>query len=213
MHQETWVWSETLWRTLARFERCVRPRQWGLFAVAICRRYWSVVHDWRWRRAIETYERFADGTAPREDLDSARAAIKAGRGFNAVGSIANRVIQITGVGGSLGEAYASCDLAAQRVLGKPDPEEARRSAWEQLVPLLRDIVSADPEHPLPARSFPAHILGLAEAIYAVFPAVSGDYLVLADALDDLGEDQAAAHCREAVHVRGCYVLDWITGRA
>jgi hypothetical protein len=73
-------------------------------------------------------------------------------------------------------------------------------------------ILGNPFRPLGARSFPAHIVGLAEAIYAAFPTVSDQYLILADALDDLGEDRAAVHCREAVHVKGCHVVDWVLGR-
>jgi hypothetical protein len=28
-------------------------------------------------------------------------------------------------------------------------------------------------------------------------------------LDDLGEGQAAEHCREATHARGCHILDCV----
>ncbi len=74
--------------------------------------------------------------------------------------------------------------------------------------LLRCIFG-NPFWPLQARAFPAHILGLAEACYADFPSVSQQVLILADALEDLGEESAAAHCREPNHVKGCHVLDWI----
>ena len=60
--------------------------------------------------------------------------------------------------------------------------------------------------PLPPRPFPPHVAGLAQSIY------DGDYglyPVLADALADLGEDQAAAHCQEPLHVKGCHVVDAI----
>jgi hypothetical protein len=60
-------------------------------------------------------------------------------------------------------------------------------------------------------TFPAHVLGLAQSIYAAFPAVSEDYAVLADALEELGEAEAAAHCRQELHAKGCSVVDWITG--
>jgi hypothetical protein len=50
---------------------------------------------------------------------------------------------------------------------------------------------------------------LAQACSDAFPHVSDQFLILADALEDLGEGQAAAHCREKVHVKGCHVLDWI----
>ena len=62
------------------------------------------------------------------------------------------------------------------------------------------------------RLFPAHVVGLTTSCYTAFPDVSSDYLVLADALDDLGEIAAAAHCREALHVKGCHVLDWILNK-
>ena len=35
------------------------------------------------------------------------------------------------------------------------------------------------------------------------------YLILADALEEQGEGQAAAHCREPLHAKGCHILDWI----
>jgi hypothetical protein len=57
---------------------------------------------------------------------------------------------------------------------------------------------------------PAHVLALAQAVQAGFPEVrSEDYAILADALDDLGEAEAAAHCRLTTHARGCHVIDWI----
>jgi hypothetical protein len=66
---------------------------------------------------------------------------------------------------------------------------------------------------LTTRSFPAHVTGLARSVYAAFPAVSEDYAVLANALEELGEAEAAAHCRTELHAKGCWVVDWITGRS
>ncbi len=60
---------------------------------------------------------------------------------------------------------------------------------------------------------PAHVTGLAQSIYAAFPDISPEYAVLADALEELGEAGAAAHCRTELHGKGCHVVDWITGRA
>jgi hypothetical protein len=77
--------------------------------------------------------------------------------------------------------------------------------------VLRDV-AGNPFRTLPARWFPAHVVGLARACYDIFPGIGAEYLVLADALDDMGEADAAGHCREATHVRGCAVLDWILGR-
>jgi hypothetical protein len=77
--------------------------------------------------------------------------------------------------------------------------------------LLNDIFG-NPFRPLTPRAFPAHVVGLARDCYDAFPAESERFLILADALDDLGEGQAAEHCRRGGHVKGCFVLDWIAGR-
>src|SRR5207248_6747269 len=67
----------------------------------------------------------------------------------------------------------------------------------------------NPFRPHSARPFPPHVVGgLAKSCYAAFPEVSGEFLILADALDDLGEHVTAAHCRESLHVKG-HGLEWI----
>ena len=75
--------------------------------------------------------------------------------------------------------------------------------------LLRDLLG-DPIRPLPpAPLLPPHVLGLAEECE------TGDeelFPLLADALEDVGQDQAAAHCRQPHHTRGCHVLDWVLGQ-
>src|SRR5262249_11316991 len=100
----------------------------------------------------------------------------------------------------------AADLGDDAVI---DPEQRRERARQG--ELLRDILG-NPFRPLRPRLIPPHVLGLAQVCYAAFPTVGGDFLVLADALDDLGEGRAAAHCREALHVKGCHVLDWIMGK-
>jgi hypothetical protein len=77
--------------------------------------------------------------------------------------------------------------------------------------LLRDIFG-NPFRPRPARPFPAEVHGLAEVCYAAFPEQSPELALLADALQDLGEEGAATHLREGSHVKGCHVLDWVLGR-
>jgi hypothetical protein len=58
-----------------------------------------------------------------------------------------------------------------------------------------------------------HVVGLARSISSAFPAVSPEYTILADALEELDAGEAAAHCRTELHAQGCWVLDWITGRS
>jgi hypothetical protein len=81
-----------------------------------------------------------------------------------------------------------------------------------LLCLLMRCLFGNPWRPRPPRTFPAHVTGLAQSIDAAFPGVSPEYAILADALEELGEVEAAAHCRTELHAKGCHVLDWITGR-
>jgi hypothetical protein len=81
----------------------------------------------------------------------------------------------------------------------------------RLCDLARDIFG-NPFRPLRQRAFPAHVVALARECYDAFPAVSDRFLILGDALADLGEEQAAEHCRQGEHAKGCHVLDWILGR-
>jgi hypothetical protein len=80
---------------------------------------------------------------------------------------------------------------------------------EEILCTLIRCIFGNPYCPLAPRSFPAHVVGLARSCSEAFPELSSDYSVLADALEELGEDQAAAHCRHTLHARGCHVLDWI----
>jgi hypothetical protein len=89
--------------------------------------------------------------------------------------------------------------------------EARPENRRRICDLVRDIFG-NSFRPLRPRAFPAHVVGLAQECYEAFPELSDRYLILADALDDLGEGQAAQHCRRGGHVKGCHVLDWIAGR-
>jgi hypothetical protein len=83
----------------------------------------------------------------------------------------------------------------------------------RLLPHWLRCLFGNPWRPLQARTFPAHVVGLARSIYAAFPEVSPEHAILADALEELGEANAAAHCRTELHAKGCFVLDWITGRS
>src|SRR5262249_60604299 len=84
-------------------------------------------------------------------------------------------------------------------------EPGARPSW------LRCVLGT-PSRPLPTRPLPAEVRGLAEVCYAALPEQSPELAVLADALDDLGEEQAASHLREGTHAKGCHVLDWVLGR-
>jgi hypothetical protein len=75
------------------------------------------------------------------------------------------------------------------------------------IPLLRCIFG-NPFRPLELPP-PASLAKLAQACYVGFPEIDRErFAVLADALEERGLHEAAAHCRDSVHVKGCHVIDW-----
>jgi hypothetical protein len=178
-------------------------RQLRLFACALARRLWDRLTVPERRRAVETAERFADGATTSVELGLANQALHAlpfcmyaGKGKIQAALVAFGCTESSAAAAALRAAQ----MAAYTALRYP-----RQAA------ILRCIVG-NPFRPLPSRTFPAHVIGLAQSIYTAFPAVSEDYAILADALEELGEPEAAAHCRQELHAKGCHIVDWITGR-
>jgi hypothetical protein len=173
-------------------------RKLRLFSCAWCRWLWPKLSE-RSRQAVEVAEQFADGRISREKLDLARAAI-------------GEPLRVHRWGREDGCPY--CAALPNAVLAAAGPTRWRRRPGEADVQLtqLRDIFG-NPFRPLPARRFPTHVVGVAQACYDAFPAVGMEFAVLADALEELGEAEAAAHCREKDHAKGCHILDWVLGKS
>jgi hypothetical protein len=169
-------------------------------------------------------ERFADGGTTRRQFQAA--------GESALAALfeAPQRGDTEAQKSAAGAAVATCHPdAAMAVRAWVDSVEARRENSEAVrrrrsgrsrqrairpeaeTAFLRCLFG-NPWRPLPPRPFPVHVVGLAQSIYAAFPAVSPEYAILADALEELGEADAAAHCRTGLHAKGCHLLDWITGR-
>jgi hypothetical protein len=185
-------------------------RRQRLFACACCRRVWRRLTDGRSRFAVEAAERYTDGHATAVDLANAQA--DAGRAWSA--AVGLRDSARGKPGGPLDMAVEAARSAQRAALedghglildaGQAVPPEIRCD-------LIREVLG-NPFRPLQARAFPARVRDLAGAIDAAFPTVSRAYGILADALEELGEAEAAAHCRQAQHAKGCHVVDWILGR-
>jgi hypothetical protein len=122
---------------------------------------------------------------------------------------------------ALGMPLGSALRELRRFVGRRAREEARdlalqnRAEWEAVRQearaqcMLLRCHFGNLFHPLPPRPFPAGMTGLAGEI------ASGDhalYPILADALEDLGEPEAAGHCREPLHGGNCHVLNWVLQR-
>ncbi len=174
-----------------------------LFAIACCRRIWHRLSDERSRQAIEVAERYAEGRATADDLRDAEA------GASAAATLLRLSDPEAGAG-----AEACHDASSPQVNAGAAAERAAHAHYRALAAerrrqaqLLRDV-AGNPFRPLQPRSFPPHVCALARACAE---GARDLYPLLADALEDLGEVEAAAHCREPHHVKGCHVVDWALG--
>lgn len=189
-------------------------RKLRLFACACCRRIWDRIPEQCSRQAVQISENYADGGADDEELEAAFTTADRASGsprepgnwhaLDAARLAAHPEMRGLPDGTAVAAAMAGAD-------GGGDFWKKYASEQAHQCDLVRDIFGT-PFRPLPPHRFPIHVVGLAEACYAAFPEVSGDFPILADALDELGEGQAAAHCREPLHAKGCHVLDLILGK-
>jgi hypothetical protein len=162
------------------------------------------------RKAVEAAEAFADGAMGGDVL---RAAWKAGCASLWPNAEGHLVVQACAA--MLETTVAPSASAVYRVVPRvlsALPQQDRPANKRRICELLRDIFG-NPFRPLRQQAFPAHVVALARECYDAFPIVSDRFLILADALADLGEEQAAEHCRQPEHAKGCHVLDAILGRS
>jgi hypothetical protein len=184
-----------------------------LLAVACCRRVWPTFTDERSRTAIDVAERFADGNAIFSELD--RACTDAGvAASEADWDDSREAAWATGFGLLLDNLTPIVEFGIVRVLESTALVKCQvdgigmRDELEQQSTLARDIFD-NPFHPLPPR--PKAITPLAERIYA------GEWNLmplLGEWLQEHGYWSQGEHCLDPKlhHVKGCWVVDWVTGR-
>lgn len=173
-----------------------------LIACAVCRRIWDRIDDERSRRAVELAEQLADGAA-----DAAAVREAAGKAGTVAGMLTSQGELEAGAAAKACQDCLSGDAAGAALRASVSRYRQRNRERRAQCEVLREIVG-NPFRPLRPRAFAPEVVELARAIHegdrALFP-------LLADALDDLGEHDAAEHCRTAKHLRGCHVLDWVMG--
>jgi len=159
-------------------------------------------NDERNRTGIEVGERYADGAADEEERERAFAILDA----------AERQFWEESDGGDRNFAWAARACVAPKITGV----EAEPGLQTDITPssILKDIfgnpfrpVALDPSWLTPT------VVQLAEHIYR--ERAFDQMPILADALQDAGCDNndILNHCRQpGEHVRGCWVLDLLTGR-
>jgi hypothetical protein len=204
-----------------------------LFAVACCRRIWSLMADSRSTMAVEVAERFADGLANHRECKAAGAAASAAvedatrfsgyefeegddkqwGEFNAAFA-AETVVNRGGY--DPWDSAVTCGYAIEFLTGTPIAAE-----HVSQVACVLDIFG-NPIRPVtidPAWQSPT-VLALATAAYEyrLLPAGTLEpprLAVLSDALEEAGCDNADIlnHYRQpGEHVRGCWVLDLFLGK-
>jgi hypothetical protein len=210
---------ETKWQNTAEPDSLVwfvremaSQRKLRLLCCAFCRHLWRVIGDYATRASILIGERYADRSASLEDLRVAHEAIL---------RIGNE---------AFGEAWGGLDRGAKvyRTIEIPltasqepiEPRDVWRmmpSLWDAgetnhertvMCQIIRDIFG-NPFRPPPPR--PEAIAPLGERIYA------GEWELmplLGEWLQEHGYWSEGEHCLEPNihHVKGCWVVDWVTGR-
>jgi hypothetical protein len=185
---------------------------------------WHLLDDDRSKEAVEVAEEFADGRAYPQDREL--LCHRAGEAATDIHDQRHKYPR------DLGNARMHAAYAAQRAATVTEQFDyiaesaesvlacSRYMGWklaepEHLAAILRDIFG-NPFRPvsLNAEWLTSTVVALAEGIYAerAFDRMP----ILADALQDAGCDNTdiLSHCRDTslTHVRGCWVIDLLTGR-
>lgn len=227
--------TETEWLTDPNWSlvaACAEPhlsqRRARMLAVALCRTRLPDFPDARFRSALDTIARFADGDATRDELEMVRSwvreeAVKANDQFEPT------YLDGAGFGSARNEfAWAVAFAAATPVSPTAVGVQAFRDSAEAFRAAVWDV-AGNPFRPVEfdPRWRTETVLALARRMYETreFSAMP----ILADALMDAGcdDEQVLAHCRGngrgdggapvggspqlVPHVPGCWVLDGILG--
>jgi hypothetical protein len=199
-------------------------RKWRLFAVACCNQIEHMISragDYAqvsYRRAIEVAERYADQNATHEEL-IADCGLAGDCAYGQEGPDPFQLVASPNTKSLEEVAEYAQDVAYFEFSPEIDGgacERALNRAKVAQCDLLRDVfgnpfrpVSLDPAWRT------STVVTLAEGMYESRD--FGAMPILADALQDAGCDNVDVlnHCRDTTqpHVRGCWVVDLLTGRA
>jgi hypothetical protein len=227
MTEQDWLTATDPDRLLGHLYGRGSPRRWRLFACACARHVAHLLSDPQLLHALEVAERLADGRAGEierrmtntevdrvlENGPCGDAAYSAG--WAIVEALEGDPVIVRRWSGQINHA---ADAAARNAEGEGrDPVAASAAECTYQCAVLRDlfgnpirIVRFDPGW----RTWnDGTIVRIARRIDQEQAFV--DLPILADALEEAGctEAEVLDHCRQpGVHVRGCWVLDWLLGR-
>jgi hypothetical protein len=175
-------------------ERRASVRKLRLFTCACDYRIWDSLKE-DVRQVIAVLERLADGQASDTELSEAEIDPDPSIGF----------VRMSAIEGASSAAEAAAAPYPDDASGECPEFLAERTAQCHL---LRDIFG-NPFRPLPPR--PEAIAPLAEQIYA---GAWDKMPLLGEWLQENGYWSEGEHCLDPKnrHVKGCWVVDWVTGR-
>jgi hypothetical protein len=204
-----------------------------LFAVACCRLIWHLLTDEHSRRTVDIAERYADGAASEKELRQAEQLwTPALQGVVPVAEFATRVAEFAARAAQAvarRTGYVEAVTLAAEAAAAQSAEAAGQSFWDYRqaalkvesrtqCDLFRDIFG-NPFRPVSLQPSwvewnDGTVLKIALAVYRerAFDRLP----ILADALQDAGCDEwdILRHCQEpGEHVRGCWVIDLLLGKA
>ncbi len=225
MTEEEWLRCEDPSSMFTTVKGRKNDRKLRLFAVACCRRIIPLRDDEDSQKALAVAELFADGLALKPQRRNAQHAVVDSHGQSVVVHTLSKVAFDAAFRSSVSAANRVAQVAV-RHLGEPEDtlaiykqaairraERAKELAAQTA--LLRDIFG-NPFRPvaLDPAWLTSDVLALARGIYddRAFDRMP----ILADALQDAGcaNEDVLNHCRsDGPHVRGCWVVDLVLGKA
>jgi hypothetical protein len=224
MTEAEWLAGNDPQKMLEFLMETTTTRKLLLFAVSCCHRIWHLLTDARSRCLVKTVEQYADGLATIFDVSNAsdiHANAASTYDFKAPWFAAMYATSPSHCQQSASEAAQAAACATWwGSIPEDDPiigvleSSGRDTEAEAQCLLLRDIFG-NPFRPVSINRawLTLTVVQLAQAIYE--HRRFEDVPVLADALEEAGCTDAdiLAHCRgPGPHVRGCWVVDLLTGR-
>ena len=218
MTESEWLTETDHYRHVPFVADRISRRQARLLAVAFCRAAWDRLDVAGLRAVVEVAERYADDAATRDELEDARqsareTAVKSNVLHEQLLSTDPSAAEVHHLRHEL--AWAVAFTAASPVPILEVGERVVELVGAAAGAVVLDLVG----NPFrPAEFDPSWrtetVLALARQMYETreFSAMP----ILADALQDAGchDDDVLNHCRsEGVHVRGCWVIDGVLGKA
>jgi hypothetical protein len=201
MTEDEWLVSLDPAAMLAVLCGRISDRKERLFAVAACKRIWSRIESAHSHVVVHVAERFADGLSSLQDLE---------RAHNEADPQSGMVRDSPGAWAAWNAASVhniKLTVAFARYWANAAAEDQKAESIAHSA-LLRDMFG-NPFRPLPPR--PEGIAPLAEQIYA------GQWKLmplLGEWLQEHGYWNEGEHCLDPQihHVKGCWIVDWVTGR-